>query len=323
VFEATKILSVVLVSAATLLASEGVARQCVGLDAEFRESEASEPLREIYKSSETITKKDLGISREDLRALLRNDPRFQWIANEILDGRVSFAMNQDQRRRLDIVGSGFLNYFQSGSSGTGVSMETRVKIEAAYSGTPISKYRAIPDSNRPKYGFLAPEIGSKLRREEEVGNYGEDTYIFKKEAVAEDTTWMAGDSLDQELPLTSTGNIRKIPKLERYLPWGDRDLLLHRLKDPDPRTTPESLAIWDTSPRTKLMDGRVVDFGNTVKHSYIELQFWKPKLNLDHVEAFIFSKTPPAGEFLDALRQRNIPIYRATESGDVLWTGGP
>lgn len=287
-------------------------------------------LSTLINSAQKIGAKDLGMNRRDLIETLRKDPHYTWIAEDLLQNRLSFAMNRNETSRDGIALHGFLNMFETGRTGTGMSPDERTALEAASAGFRKGDYqKQLAIDEYPLYGYLAPPVGGRLRRESGVQGYGTDTYIFKTKRVEPLATWTAGDSLDRDLEITLNGTYKTVPRLDRFMPWADRDLLLPRLFNPNPGDAPIELGLQILSSHVVLPNGVRWRYGTGSQQSYIEIQIWRKKgqgINLDDVDKFIFKKNPPSGVFLRELRRRKIEIY-SNDSGkydsegvDRLWT---
>jgi hypothetical protein len=278
----------------------------------------------LFQSAEAITAREIGMNPEKMIEALRQDPHYRWIAEDLLQENISFAMNRRETSRTGIATRGFLNMYEANRSTTGMTKEERADLEAAMSGLSAEEYRSkVPIEERPLYGYLAPKIGSSLRRESEVQGYGTDIYVFKKQNLREDTTWTLGDSLDRDLSLSINGKYLRVPRLHRFMPWSKRGLMLPRLRAKSADRAPEELALYDFSSWVTLPNGKELSYNSDAQHGYVELQFWRTqdrKITLDDVESFIFSGNPPEGDFLKQLRIRGIPIYRHRNGKDRLWT---
>lgn len=307
--------------------SVGAAPKCT--DLLTPESETLAPLVSINASAESLTAADLGMSKVAILEAFRGNPEYEWVYDDLLGERLSFAMNRNEKRRDFIAEKGFLNQFEAKRSTGTYDPRLRLEIEAAYSGMSIDAYRRVRVANRPKYGYLAPPPGSKIQRETQVQYYGDDIYLFKKQNLADRTTWVFGDSLDQaplkevKIPGSweSRTSAKPIPKAGRFLPWKDRGLMLPRLPAVKKGELPSHLELEDLSSNVELPNGKTLRYGaGELVMSYVELQFWKP-LTLDDVEAFVFKGNPPSGKFLKELRKRKIAIYRydAKKKIDVPW----
>ena len=64
-------------------------------------------LQSIANSAQRLTKSVLGLDRETIKKELAQDPRFDWIADLILEDHLLFAMNRNEERRTEIVKEGF------------------------------------------------------------------------------------------------------------------------------------------------------------------------------------------------------------------------
>lgn len=291
---------------------------------------------QVAQLEKSVGTSDLGVPRGELFDALKVDPRFSWIAADLLGEQVTFAMNRTEARRLGILQNGFLNQYQSHTSGGELDVVLRAKVEAELSGVEPGAFAAITAENRPKYGYLAPKLGSSLARNRAAQGYGEDIYLFKKDRLKSRTTWTSGDSLDSYNYYTNTGpqnpQGNPMPKLSHFLPWAAKDLLLARLQKDD--FDPDELALQKMGySQVQIADGRLANSGNLPVlpdtfeeyveiQNYVELQFWGP-LNLDDVEVFIFTKSPPSGQFLQELVKRKIQIFQHSKAGDAPWVHGP
>lgn len=263
-----------------------------------------------------------GISNEAILSELARSRDLKWIADDLLKGRVSFAMNASPRSRRGILEKGFQNQYQTGFSSAELDSAWREWSEAYYAGMSVKDYRSIPISCRPKYGYLAPPLGHRLRRSERAKDYGSDTYYFKKERLRNYTTWFPGDSL------VHSQFLKEYPGAaiwaRRFIPWSLRSLLLLHLKASESGESPSELALQDLGYGSIVLDsGLEVPRLISIEEDIIELQFWKSgdDFDLDDVEGFAFSERPPRGRFLAALKARKIEIYYKAEGGDRLWRG--
>jgi hypothetical protein len=284
----------------------------------------------IQNSSNQLNNRNLGLNRAKVMAEISKDPHYKWIYSDLMNENLNFAMSRNETSREGIMQNGFMNFHETHRSATGMTEQDRIALEAAMLGVSKKIYKEnVPAAERPLYLYLAPKVGSKIKRETEAQSYGTDTYLFKIDKVGSMATWVLGDSLDRNLNLSVSGAYLKVPLALRFQSWADRDLMLPRLRVQEPNLLPDELSLEDYSNWTTLPDGKEVQYNILVNQAYIEIQLWRSKnrkVTLDDVEAFVFRTNPPTGEFLKDLRRRGIKIYhnpgklRDSLGEDLLWT---
>jgi hypothetical protein len=139
---------------------------------------AQDILTKIKINSAEFTKNISGLPKEEVVSLLRSDPGVQWIAKDIREDKIQIAMNRREASREGIAKSGFLNQFETGRSGAEFSPAQREKVESFFAGVDAEEYKKLDVSERPKYGYVAPPLGSKIKLNREVQGYGPDIYYF-------------------------------------------------------------------------------------------------------------------------------------------------
>jgi hypothetical protein len=205
-----------------------------------------------------------------------------------------FAMQAPRSARDGIAGRGFLNQYETKSSGGTLDPAFRANVETSFVGLTRAEYDQLPSSMRPKYGYLrpAPSTGLKMQVTTDVTSYGEDVFVFKRDAIKDQVTCYPRDSL-----LAGANLVGNAPKAWHHLllPWADRMLLAPGIRV----SRGEVQFTWDPP------EG----FEATWSTGYLEIQIWRP-LGIEDVERFEFGSTPPSGAFLKALRDHGVKIIK-------------
>ncbi|RYZ62874.1 MAG: hypothetical protein EOP09_18385, partial [Proteobacteria bacterium] len=201
---------------------------------------------------------------------------------------VEFKMNRPSRGRFWIEHTGFQNQHVTGSSGGFKGKMGRNAAEATYLNTEYEAYAKAHDDLKPKYGMLEFKDLSKFS---DASAYGDDAYTFKKESVAGRVTFTLGDSLNAMSGMGRmmflTGKTEAATKWDHvFTPWERRAQIAPFV------VAGERLGQVSADHNIPLARAHQ-------KTEYVELQFWGP-LNLDHVETFTFTGSPPNGTFLKA-----------------------
>ncbi len=264
--------------------------------------------------SESVAKTSEFGSKENLVREMERDPKYKRRLSFIRDdGATDFAMNATERSRWWAPKVGFVNQRVSGSSRGGLNFLLMDYVEASRSGSILALYEKLDPDLKPKYGYLKPKDRFISQKAQHLAIYGTDTYIFKKEALADRTTWTAGDSfmgtpygISQPTLALNDGKVlqRSVdPQIwtEYFIPWSDKDLLAPQIVLNGPRG---GMRIGH---QTEAVNGKALDLGY-LRWGFVELQFWGP-VRLSDVKEFIFRVSPPTGEFLQALRDHQIKIY--------------
>lgn len=226
------------------------------------------------------------------------------------EGQMEFAMFRPVRARWWVDKVGFHNLFVTGLKRTGNEHDERDWVEAIRLGVPRDEFAQWDLDLKPKYGLAILPLQFFKWFD---NSYGEDIYIFKKSRVQNRVTMSIGDSYDtlQVSRLNSELTPEKArPQLwsERFTPYKYRELIAPFVREnfsERARPAEEPLIPIRTNP-------------NQYSRSFIELHYFGPMV-LDDVEAFIFYRGgEPTGEFLRALLERKIRIYKINESDQTL-----
>jgi len=234
-------------------------------------------------------------SMELFRKAAQDSSGFQDLRN----GKFELAMRRPERGRWWIERVGFHNQFITESSEGYLNPEFRRIVEAGLLGLAQEIYDKYSPDLAPKYGILIPPMATN----DSATHYGEDTYIFKKSRVSDRVTLTLGDSLNEW-----SDSVKARPRHwnEYFVPYKFIDLFgpfISSITHFVPKREPNIPMQFST----KLLD-----------RSYMEVQYFGP-LTLDDVESFIFRKEPPSGSFLQALKSRNIKIYKSLGGIAELW----
>lgn len=221
--------------------------------------------------------------------------------------QLQFVMNRPQVSRGLIFNAGFYSVHATGLTQGGSSVGGTVGIRSVVeaSNLMMAPHEFEQLEARPQYGYLRANPQSTGLSPPFIG-YGEDVWGFKKDRVQRYTSFAVGDSMNQWLdkdgqrivisdtrisaPVTSWSQV--------FQPWDNSSLLLHFLT-----VNVKSILLIDAKRRLDL------NRANYPAERYIELENWKPQLDLDDVEFLEFKQTPPSPEELKELKRRHITIY--------------
>jgi hypothetical protein len=131
-------------------------------------------------------------------ALRRHSPEARKLLEDLESERVEFAIRVAEQNRLGILDAGFLNQRVTKKSEGTLDTSLRDRVEAKLMGIGVDAYRRLPSRLKPVYGYLKPPVEAQVRRQPELGTYGTDIYVFKKDGVRARTTWTIEDSLLSE-----------------------------------------------------------------------------------------------------------------------------
>jgi hypothetical protein len=227
----------------------------------------------------------MGPERARVVDMLKNEKNFE------------FAMNRKEDAREGISQLGFLNQYETGNSSGMYNPAYRTQAEANFLGITVDDYSRFSPRLRPKYGYLRPSPASGVTQADPAPAYGTDTFVFKRSAVKDNVTFWPYDTLS-----AAAGSPTPTNWDQAFIPFRDRMLLA------------PSLLLNGT----QLTRGNGYPPGFTPHYTeamYVELQFWRP-LGLEDVERFEFAGSPPAGDFLAALRAHGVKIFRKGETAE-------
>ncbi len=234
------------------------------------------------------------------------------LVREILDENIEFTMNVNHDLRNSIKENGFLNQFTSKGSDGVYDPEGRVRSEAALLGIRRDEYEEISPLVRPKYASLGAGEGSVFKKDYSNVQYGQDVFLFKKDAIKDRVTFTLKDSYELGY-MVSRGLERSWST--QFIPWENRGLIIPTLIEQLEKKTP----ILETGYQSKLENFKIK--ASTFDQLPPEIQIWGP-LTMDEVESFIFLEKVPSGKFLQMLEDKNIKILdgRSSTSKPVLWS---
>jgi hypothetical protein len=219
------------------------------------------------------------------------------------DDAFEFVTAKPESTRNGILQRGFLNQFDTGSSNGSYNPGWRLNAESWFLGMSRAEYEKIPNSVRPKYGYLRPAASTGVKMNDSgASHYGSDVFVFKREAVRDHLTFYPADSLGMA-PYTSGPAATQTPDQwdQALLPWSSRMFLAPHLQ-----VTNDGELQFGQAPPPGFK-------GRPMNTRYLEIQIWRP-LGLEDVERFEFQTTPPSGDFLKSLRQNGVKIFKR---GDV------
>lgn len=234
----------------------------------------------------------MGPSRARAIELLKSESSFE------------FAIRVPSGVRESVSARGFLNQHDTKVSNGTLDVSGRRSAEAAFLGMSEEEYQAVPNSVRPKYGYLRPAGATGVRFDErQLESYGDDVFVFKQDALKNAVTVYPADSLTYGLSVPVPASHWQ----HTLLPWRDRALLAAGVE-----VTAAGELQLGAAPPPRF-------FGVHAKaDQYLEFQAWRP-LGLEDVERMDFSTVPPSGAFLRALRQNGVRIFKRGETTE--WRG--
>ncbi len=210
------------------------------------------------------------------------------------------------------------------------AVQRRLKMEATYLGMNPSDYRLLPDTQKVKYAAIRKLKTVQKSINRILKTYGSDLWVFKKNKIRDRTTFVIGDSLDRlqynpKFGYQVIDNDRS--KWDQYfIPYRYREVIV-------PEATLAfkaggEIAVMNAANAAKYKEAfsklgysefmkysrtqypHPYSNGEAVYHNgnkYVESQIFGD-LGLNDVESFEFSKNPPAGDFLELLRKKDIEI---------------
>lgn len=209
-----------------------------------------------------------------------------------------FAMRTPGHIRDSIAEKGFLNQHDTKTSRGTLDNNYRANAEAAFLGVTREQYDQLPNSVRPKYGYLQPSRETGLSHQNGASQYGEDTFVFKP-SIKNHVTFYPTDSLGYSTASRGYGGTKGAAATEWHhllQPWSQRMLLAPSLE-----VTKDKQLLMGAAPPP--------GFKAQTSSRYLEIQIWRP-VTLKDVARFEFTSTPPTGTFLKSLRDSGVKIYR-------------
>ena len=260
-----------------------------------------------YKSLDEIATKTAQLSptRATVVGMLKAEDKFE------------FAMRTPAGIRESISTRGFLTSHETRTSRGSQDVDARERVEASFLGVSREEYSAVPNAIRPKYGYLRPAKETGIKMADGAEQYGEDVFVFKRDALKEHVTVYPLDSVANSVlgwpvkPIPpATKEAQPTEWHQALVPWKDRMLLAPDLDVP---AGTNELRFHNARAPEGFVT-RPAAFSR-----YVEVQIWRP-VGIEDVERFEFSAQPPTGAFLNALRTNHVKIFRLGDSSE--WTGG-
>jgi hypothetical protein len=253
--------------------------------------------------------------------------------------QIEFVIHRPSLARTDILKNGFQNFHETGvTQGAAANLakgvtSDRNRIEAYYAGMSSEQYDRLNPRRKPLYGLLSSSPSSGHGPQIAAG-YGDDRFIFKKDAITDYITLYAGDSLDfwRDQNGNKYGQGPAMPQVswdQFVIPWRDRMILAPFVDFDQTDTYSKSLMGIDYNATPSIPVKRVFPGNRSVENikldgyrDYLEWQLWKPESTLNDIEGFEFSRFPPAGAFLKELKNKHIKIYdqrRSSIYAPLVW----
>ena len=217
------------------------------------------------------------------------------------EDKLEFTMRTPSQIRESITARGFLNQHDVKTSRGTLDPNTRATVEASFLGVTRPEYDQLPNSVKPKYGYLRPAKETHVSMNDGATQYGDDIFVFKHDALKDHTTVFPDDSLGKSAAGWPARPDAVPTKWHHTLiPWADRMLLAPQMEVTAANQLNHS-GYGTAAPPP--------GFTGLSGSRYLEIQIWRP-IGIEDVERFEFSSTPPSGEFLKALRTNNVKIFQ-------------
>jgi len=157
-------------------------------------------------------------------------------ADLLMSEKVEVASALTERRRDDVLKTGFLNFRQVPGSSTGDGSGAvlgREIVEGNYVGLTGASYAQMDPAVKPKSAYLSPPLGSGLKESLSVSAYGEDRYIFKLSELKSRISVTSGDSLNRRIGMEDDiADWTPVVAWDQvYTPWSQRALMIPFLAD--------------------------------------------------------------------------------------------
>lgn len=277
-----------------------------------------ELVKNLEKNFEDLFFETEGISYETyVQQLRRSENKTIQKAIELIEmGHINFVMHRQEGRREDIMISGLVNQFVTGTSGGSLSPEMRNQTESHMLNVPTTEYTNYSAHVKPKYGTVRATDVSGVKNDSATSlSYGSDVYVFKTPDIEKRLTFYPGDSLARQEGLGSLEGGTNWTK--RMIPWRFRFLMVPFMLE---NLTKNLLG----QPKIKLQKIPAeanLKLINSMKNEFIppglempdfQGTYWEAQymgvLTIKNVKEFIFFRSPPSGRFLMELRHNEIEI---------------
>ncbi len=319
-------------SLAILLAGRSVsgANLCAGLFNESLRYEISQT-EELRQRAENLVLRQIdvfdrsfeagsGYTFERFEKLIRDKSKIMPAVAQTLriveEGQIEVYMRAPESVRDGIVQRGFLNQHQTNTSMGLVNIDARMEAEAGMLAMTKEDYRAIESEIRPKYASfrlpLSQGAGFDIRS---TRQYGDDVFIFRKDALKGRAAFFPGDSLGHffEEGEGLMPHRKNVPWHQLSIPLERSMLMVPYLLNTVEYRNPNNRPGFPQYP-FDLKNQRVMG------HDYWEIHLFGP-YTLADVVAYEFEKTPPSGLFLEALQKNGVMIFDARTRPATPWNG--
>lgn len=290
------------------------------IPADLNRTELRKQAVEVVQNLETIfdglLKKDIGVSsfEELVAGLKQSDATIVSALKQLDENTMQLAIQRPINGRFWVEKTGFQNQFVTNSSKGAMTHIGRNAVEASYLDLLRREYENTDNDLKPKYGYLNLKTADASSQYAHTA-YGEDRYILKKDKLKSRVTFTIGDSLNSmsraSVDWYRSGDTRAPLNWDHvFIPWSRKAIIAPYIAS---FLSQNKLKIEASDMSASEVASLKMLKRSVHNNEYIELQFWGP-LTLDDVDTFIFRGAPPTGEFLKALKDRNIKIVEHTGS---------
>lgn len=202
----------------------------------------------------------------------------------------AFSMRVSAKNMQSIIDNGFLNQFETGTSGGTLSSQTRKTASYRLFGNEASKMK---DSEFEKYGYLGSTDFAVDAKTSATSQYGSTIIHFDKDKLKDRVTYTVDDSLGNAMyGEVAGGKIGKECSISG-VPIYNTDDLLEYFKESD----------WNEIDNAD-------NLAQTIGCRYWELQY-HGDLTINDVESICFTKRDkPTDDVLEQLKDLGITVYK-------------
>ncbi len=282
--------------------------KAVGLKKQSRSQILKKKAEEIYQKQVERLEKVIHTSgfenyKSFLKFIKKNKNEIgENLIDIVLNEKLEISMRVPRQYREDVSQSGFLNQHQTGSSRGAFSPKRRSKAESRATGIELKEYNKLDNNLKPKYCYIKPSNDLNMKYySDDVSQYGDDIYVFKKRKVKKRLFWTAGDSLAFNMY-----NTKKYGKFwnSMTIPWEFKAFIIPFLEKSAKTNEFELTSSFNKDLFPQLKQDEKLQ----LNPKYWEAQIWGV-LNFKDVEKFIFTQNKPSGEFLKSLIKNKVEIF--------------
>jgi hypothetical protein len=274
---------------------------------------------------------EIELGKKNASALGMSEEEYSLFKTQVLES-MEIRVNTKPNIRSDVAEKGFLNQYDTKTSGGINSPGLRHEREAGLLGLSSREYKKLESVSKPKYGSVTLS-GKKLHENVGVdiqkgaqGRYGLDSYVLKPQAI-ERISFFVNDSL--------LWTMNPNEKLGHFIPLSNTDVFIHSILDNAKMSWKDFRSVWVSGNRSlSANEMRSLDFADFKQispsskdakllyfslqletHPYIETQIWG-KLDTRSVKAVYLDPAAAASkEILRNWQSQGIEVYKLKLDG--------